>query len=208
MQNTSRHARHVVWGAGPQNTLAEGSRRDEAGDIENARAAGPACQRHVGPSRRTFVSLPCFLGLLLKQPHEFVEIVIVNVRNCPVLHASPLPAANVVSLTGESPNGFVLADGRPTEGIDDVCPALVHRRGDRSVCQVVQTTARQREALRREIRHLGREVELSAEPRFHGVLICGDDVLQVLDLERTDMTIHDRRDESIVRGLPVVHHQE
>ena len=59
----------------------------------------------------------------------------------------------------------------PGEEIDEMLPALIHEGGDRSGVYILDPPANQSKSLAAEVFDIRREIELTVEPRFYGVLV-------------------------------------
>jgi hypothetical protein len=73
----------------------------------------------------------------------------------------------------------------PDEEVDGVLVAVVDERGDGLVVDDIEAATDQRKAVGSKVAHGRGEGKLSRKPRFDGVLVGGDDVHEVLRLERT-----------------------
>ena len=70
--------------------------------------------------------------------------------------------------------------------------AAVGQGGRRAAADAVDTPAREREAVRREVLHLRGEVDLPREPRLDGVLVGGRDLDEGPLGESADVSRHER----------------
>ncbi len=101
------------------------------------------------------------------------------------------PMADIVALDRRHDfAGMFGAQALCDEQIDDVLAALVDHRGHRLAIDIVEASAQQRKALRRQVDDRRRHVELAVEPRLDRMLIAGFHVHQVSGLQRADMRRH------------------
>src|ERR1700728_1371375 len=123
--------------------------------------------------------------------NEFTEFFAVKVADSPEVQSLIRPIAHVIALNGRGDQGRVFGpQSLGNEEIYDVFAAFIDHRSHRLAINIVEPSAQQGEALRRQIDDRRRDVDLAVEPRFYGVLIAGLDVHQVSGLERANVGRH------------------
>ena len=109
------------------------------------------------------------------------------------------PAADVEALHIFGARGAVRGVWRLSdEEIDDVRAPLVDDRADGPPIDIIEPSADQREAKRRQVDHRRRYVEPPVEPRFDRVLVGGEHVGQMPRLQRSQMRRDDFRGETLL----------
>lgn len=129
---------------------------------------------------------------MLQELGELLEFCGVEVGGSAEIHSILLPEDQVVS--ADRPDfheiGWFSFAG-PDKHVDEMFLALVDERCDIAMIQIIEASADEREAFTREIRDRRSEVEFAVEPRLHGVLVRGFDVIQMSRLKRADMVRDD-----------------
>ena len=87
---------------------------------------------------------------------------------------------------------------RGDEDVDGMFLPLIDQRGNWPPTYVVEAAADKRESTRSEINDGRGEIELTKEPRFHGVQICRLDIEQVIRHQGAHMAV----DHFIRNGVP------
>jgi hypothetical protein len=92
---------------------------------------------------------------------ELIELDVVEIGDCPEGHAVVRPVAHLEAAEGSRVGARFAAVGRgPHEHVDRVLPALIDERGNGAAAEIVEPSADQREAERREIGDRRREIQL------------------------------------------------
>jgi len=67
--------------------------------------------------------------------------------------------------------GIRLAGRRPGKQIDNMLATLIDEGGDRPVIQIIEPSPRESKTATGEVTDCRREIELTVEPRLHGVAV-------------------------------------
>src|SRR5947207_13629996 len=77
---------------------------------------------------------------------------------------------------------------RPDEQVDDMLVVLENQSADDAVVNVIEPTADQRKALRRQVDHGWRGIELAVEPRLDRVLVRSCHIREMARQHRPDVS--------------------
>ena len=77
------------------------------------------------------------------------------------------------------------------EQVDDVLAAAIDHGADGAGIDIIEPAADQRKALRDEVDHRRRDIELAVEPRLYRVLVGRNHVGEMTGLQRTQMRRYD-----------------
>ena len=78
--------------------------------------------------------------------------------------------------------------GRPDEQVDDMLVVLENQSPDHAVVNVIEPTADQRKALRCQVDHRRRGIELTVEPRLDRVLVRGRHIREMARQQRSSVS--------------------
>ena len=118
---------------------------------------------------------------------EFLQLLCIDVADGKEFQTLCGPAPNVESLHRLIRPMMFRARTLRDEEIDHMRSAPIDDRSDGSPANIVEPPTDQPEALRRQIHDRRRDIDLAAEPWFHGVLVARLHVGEVLALKRAHM---------------------
>src|SRR3954466_3589199 len=181
-------------------------------EMSSLRTQGPIttdtnCYKPFGPSvelHRRGVWVPAFAGTTLTRRSaahrafelvaELGEFVAGEIADRPVVQAAIAPAPDIEALDRLDPGSAVFgAGGLGDEQIYHMRAPAVHDSGNGAGVDIIEPAADQGKALRGQVDHRRRHVELAVEPRLYGVLIGGNHVGEMPGLQRTQMRRYDLR---------------
>src|SRR3984893_2860301 len=125
---------------------------------------GEGAESHRWSRLRAAVGLPIIIGL------EAAQCGGIDVRHGPEAHPGARPVQQVEAFAGRRCGTAVLKiRDRPDEQVYNMLVVLENQSADHAVVNVIEPTADQRKALRREVDHRWRGIELAVEPRLDRV---------------------------------------
>src|SRR6267143_3729989 len=147
--------------------------------------------------------------LFFEELLKLLQFFLVNVRNSPVVQVRFYPVQKLITLARYClrSSGFV-GRCRPNKQVNKMFASLVNQRSHRPVIEIIQTATNQWKSFTGKVHHRGGKIELGVKPRFHGVLVRGSYVSEMICHQRTDMTVDElRRQELIGRRSLQARHQ-
>src|SRR5438552_3500186 len=116
---------------------------------------------------------------------EFPQLFTVDIADSKELETLRSPASNVVPLHCLQLRRVTFNwSSLRNEEIDHVLAASIDDRGDGLALNIVEPSAKQHKALRRQVHDRRRYIDLAVEPWFHRMLVARLDVGQVVFLKR------------------------
>src|SRR3954465_170013 len=180
MRITSMPCRCAISGSSRRDIIA---RRDkEPGLVPVAGGAG------ASSCARALTNLSGYACGALEPLAEIRKLVLADVADRPVIQPAFAPVPDVEALDRVDLRGASFGARRLRhEQVDDVLPAAIDHRADGAGIDIIEPAADQGKALRGQVDHRRRHVELAVEPRLYGVLIGGNHVGEMPGLQRTQM---------------------
>src|SRR4029077_3284667 len=126
-----------------------------------ARSSRRCAESHRRSRLRAAVGLPIIIGL------EAAQCGGIDVRHGPEAHPGARPVQQVEAFAGRRCGTAVLQiRNRPDEQIDDMLVVVENQSADDAIVNVIEPTADQWKALRRQVDHRRRGIQLAVEPRL------------------------------------------
>src|SRR6266481_3301360 len=142
--------------------------------------------------------------LLLKS----LQIVSVHVRNSPVVEVRISPMEKLIALARHRLDGSACSClCRPNKKVNEMFSPLVNQRHHRPLIEIIEAATNQRKPFAGKVDYRRCKIDLCVQPWFHGVLVGGSDVSEVVCHQRTHMTGDELRRQELIRprSLPSGH---
>src|ERR1700730_11285993 len=125
--------------------------------------------------------LPLRDALFLQEGGEGLHLIRREIRDGAIGDAVPCPIKDVISLA-RLLSGFysIFPRSGPNEEINRMHSALIDQGRHRLAIEIIEPSADERKSFRRKVVDRRSKVQFAVKPRFHGVLIGGGNIGQMI----------------------------